>query len=185
MTTTLHPGACTGAEGSPPSAAFIDSALEVRPRPGLAPDDLPPALRNGAVLPGDLERSAGPSAEAVHAQLEALADAKMVTFSAGSGPDCLAELRPMAPGFRLTAVPRGNIVMSRFAHMRAENGTLVLETPLGVGAVRVLDASAVSALGSACFGSRCGEPDRARRAPGRNVCLPAAVGVRRDREPVG
>lgn len=150
MTTTLQPATVVRAD-EPASGAFSVSALEVRPRARLGAENFPPTLRNGAVWLADLERAAGPNAEAVsalHAQLGALADAQLITFAAGSGVDCLAELRPMAPGFRLRSLPRGSIVMSRFAHMRAENGTLVLESPLGVGAIRLLDASAVSVLGA-------------------------------------
>jgi oxazoline/thiazoline dehydrogenase len=149
MTRTLQPAAVAGADESPPSGAFIASALEVRPRAGVAAENFPPALRNGAVTLAELESAVGPSVDAMtalHAQLGALADAQLITFAAGSEADCLADLRPMAPGFRLRSLPRGRIIMSRFAHMRAENGTLVLETPLGVGVVRVLDASAMSVL---------------------------------------
>ena len=97
----------------------------------------------------DLEEAAGGGVEArlaVRVQLEALADAQMVTFAAGSGPDCLAELRPMAACFRLASLPPGRIVMSRFAHLRAEDGVLVAATPLGAAVIRILDASAASVL---------------------------------------
>jgi SagB-type dehydrogenase family enzyme len=151
MSATLRPTTYAGADESPASATVIASALEVRPRAGFGAEMFPPTLRNGAVSLSDLESAAGQTAEAIstlHAQLGALADEQLISFAAGSGPDCVAELRPMAPGFRLRSLPRGPIVMSRFAHMRVENGTFMLETPLGVGAVRVLDASAVSVLGT-------------------------------------
>jgi oxazoline/thiazoline dehydrogenase len=155
MTATSHAPAAVAADRSVPVARSTGSALEVRPRTGLAPEILPPGLRNGAVAIAELERAAGSNAKAIsalHAQLEALADAQLVTFAAGSGRECLAELRPMASGFQLRAAPHGLIVMSRFAHARAENGTLVLETPLGVGSVRILDPAAVSALGNLASG---------------------------------
>lgn len=150
MTATSHAPPVVDANGAA-VARFIGSALEVRPRGGLDPGMYPPGLRNGAVAVGELERAAGPHVEAIsalHDQLAALADAKLVTFAAGSGAACLAELRPMAEGFRLRPAPRGQVVMSRFAHVRAEEGTLVLETPLGVGSIRILDPAASSVLGT-------------------------------------
>jgi SagB-type dehydrogenase family enzyme len=104
----------------------------------------------------DLERAAGQGTEAIsglHAQLEALADAQLVTFAAGSGANCLGELRPMAPGLRLRAAPRGHVTMSRFAHVRVDKGNLVVETPLGVGSVRILHPSAVGVLGALASGA--------------------------------
>ncbi len=42
--------------------------------------------------------------------------------------------------------------MSRFAHVRAEKGNLVVESPLGVVSIRILHPSAVSALGALASG---------------------------------
>jgi SagB-type dehydrogenase family enzyme len=101
-------------------------------------------------------QAAAQSAEAARellAKLHALADAQQITFAAGSGTTCFAELRPTAPGFRLTTLPPGTIVLSRFANMRADDGALMLETPLGVGEVRILHPSALTALGAVASGA--------------------------------
>lgn len=156
MISTSQSPASAAANGSSRHAVSAGSALEVRPRGEVAAENFPPILRNGAVALADLERAAGPGVEAIaalHTQLEALADAQLVTFAAGTGSDCLAEFRPMAAGFRLRTAPQGPIVMSRFAHVRADSGTLVLETPLGVGSVRILDPSAVSVLDALASGA--------------------------------
>jgi oxazoline/thiazoline dehydrogenase len=156
MSSTLESRPAPDAAVPAGSAVCTGSALTICRRDGVPVDDVPPLLRNGPVRIADLERAAGNGTEAVLAarlQVEALADAQMITFAAGSGADCLAELRPMAPGFRLTSLRLGRIVMSRFAHVRAEEGALVLGTPLGVGAIRILDPSVASVLGALASGA--------------------------------
>jgi SagB-type dehydrogenase family enzyme len=145
--------------GARPAATFhtaTRSSLEVRPRSEIPPEQLPPLLRHGPVRIADLEDAAEGDVEAIlafHAQLHSFADAQLVTFAAGSAPGCLAELRPMAPGFRLAPVPRRRIALSRFAHLRADAATLVLETPLGVGAMRILHPAALAALSDLASGA--------------------------------
>jgi oxazoline/thiazoline dehydrogenase len=156
MSSILESRPAPGAAVPASSAVCTGSALAICPWDGVPVDDLPPLLRNGPVRIADLERAAGNGVEArlaARLQLEKLADAQIITFAAGSGADCLAELRPMAPGFRLASLPRGRIVMSRFAHVHAQDGALVLATPLGVGAIRILDPSAVSVLGALASGA--------------------------------
>ena len=132
------------------------SSLEIRPCPQIPAEHLPPLVQNRPLRIADLEDEAGHDGEAMlalYTQLYSLADAQLVTFAAGSGSGCLAELRPMAPGFRLTAVPERRIALSRFAHIRADGATLVLETPLGVGSIRLLHPAALAALGDLATGA--------------------------------
>ena len=156
MSSTLDLRPTPGSGAPAGSGTSTESALAVARREGVAPGDLPPLLRDGPVRIVDLEEAAGGGVDArlaLRVQLEALADAHMITFAAGSGSDCLAELRPMAAGFRLASLPPGRIVMSRFAHLRAEDGALVVATPLGAAAIRILDASAASVLGVLASGA--------------------------------
>ena len=145
-----------GREAWTQRAGAAVSALEVRSCGELSPEAFPPLLRAGPVRIGGLmEAAAHPvdAAKELLAHLHALADARLITFAAGSGPTCFAELRTVAPGFRLTALPHGTLVLSRFANMRADDGALMLETPLGVGAVRIRHPSALTALGALASGA--------------------------------
>ncbi len=156
MSSTLDLRPTPGSGVPAGSGTSTESALAVARREGVAPGDLPPLLRDGPARIVDLEEAAGGGVDArlaLRVELEALADAHMITFAAGSGSDCLAELRPMAPGFRLASLPPGRIVMSRFAHLRAEDGALMVATPLGTAAIRILDASAASVLGVLASGA--------------------------------
>ena len=155
-TLDLRPGAGAGPPVPAACGVSTESALVVARREGVPAHDLPPELRNGPVRIADLEKAAGDGVEArlaVQLQLAALSDAQMITFAAGSGADCLADLRPMAPGFRLASLPLGRIVMSRFAHLRAEDGALVAATPLSVATIRLLGSSAASVLGVLASGA--------------------------------
>ena len=156
MTSTKESGLLLGTGSTAKGAATTRSSLEVRPRSEIPAENLPPLLQNGPLRIADLEDAAGRDVGAIlasYAQLHSFADAQLVTFAAGSGSGCFAELRPMAPGFRLTSVPQRRIALSRFAHIRADDATLVLETPLGVGAVRILHPAALAALGELVAGA--------------------------------
>ena len=140
-------------------ATATRSSLEVRPRSEIPAEQLPPLLKNGPLRIADLEDAAGRDPEAIlafYAQLHSIADAQLVTFAAGSGSSCLAELQLMAPGFRLTPVPQRRIALSRFAHIRTLAATLVLETPLGVGTMHILHPAALAALGDLAAGAEAG-----------------------------
>jgi SagB-type dehydrogenase family enzyme len=155
------------------------SSLEVRAADDLPADRLPPWLRSGAARIADLEQAVGHDVHGMlelYAQLHSLADEQLVTFAAGSGPDCLAELVPMARGFRLAPVPQRAIALSRFAHLLPDAGALVLETPLGVGSIRILDPAALAVLGELATGadpaSLC---DRAERSDDMRAFLELLV----------
>jgi oxazoline/thiazoline dehydrogenase len=124
------------------------STLEVRPRRDVALSQLPALMRSGPVRLADLEETAqNPDGIlAIYTIVHELADARLVTFAAGAGPDCVAELRPMAAGFRLLPVPQRRLVLSRFAHVRRVDDSLVLESPLGVGSLRFCHPEALSVL---------------------------------------
>jgi SagB-type dehydrogenase family enzyme len=156
MTSTSESELFTGADMMPRPARTPRSSLEVRPRSEIPAERLPPLLRHGPVRIADLEDATGRDVQALpglYAQLHAFADAQLVTFAAGSGHRCLAELRPMAPGFRLAPIPQGTIALSRFAHLHGDAGALVLETPLGVGTTRIRHPAALAALGDLAAGA--------------------------------
>lgn len=138
-----------------PSGATA-SSLEVRPRDGVPREQLPPLLQNGPVRIADLDARAAGDANAIldlYTRLHAFADAGLVTFAAGSGATCLGELRPMAPGFRLMSLPSRRIALSRFAHVRVDGVALSVQTPLGVGAIRILHPAALRAFGDLAAGA--------------------------------
>lgn len=152
--------------GSLAEVAVARSSLEVRPR-GAVGGELPSMLRSGPASIAELEdaaRRADGGLLELYASVHAAADVGLVTFASGPGPDCLAELRPMAPGFRLAPLPEGRVALSRFAHVRREGDGLVLESPLGVGSIRLLDAEALSTLWELSAGVEVGAlVERARR----------------------
>jgi SagB-type dehydrogenase family enzyme len=126
----------------------VRSSLEVRPRGDLPPALRPPLLAGGPRPLAELETAAASTpggAVGLHRALHGDADAGLITFATGPGPGCLAELRPMAPGFRLAPLPSGRVALSRFAHVRREGAGLCLETPLGVGTI-TLRGEAVGCL---------------------------------------
>jgi oxazoline/thiazoline dehydrogenase len=156
MTSTQDSGLLFRARTTARLSKATRSALEVRPRSEVPAEHLPPLLRNGPLRIADVEAAACRDVEAIlafYAQLHSSADAQLITFAAGSGSGCLAELRPMASGFRLAPLPERRIALSRFAHIRMETATLLLETPLGVGAMRILHPAALAALGDLATGT--------------------------------
>ena len=138
-----------------PPAPVMRSSLEIRLRDGIPIDRAPRLLRNGPVRLADLEDGLGHDVHAMlglYSQVHSLADERLITFAAGRGANCLAELVPMAPGFRLAPVPQQRIALSRFAHVRPDSAALVLETPLGVGSMRIRHPAALAALGDLAAG---------------------------------
>lgn len=122
------------------------SSLEIRALDEPARVRLPPALHGVPVTIAELEARSGGDLVGLYSTVHAAADERLITFAAGPDDRCLAELRPMAPGFRLAPIPEGRVTLSRFAHVRLDGGALVLESPLSVGSVRLLAPEAMSTV---------------------------------------